>query len=104
MKALANWGSAPVHLLPRSGDIGIGRQNSMDRPTTSMKSHIPDSSASGANVKNPVLVQARREALVRAAVDVFCDKGYHPSRIIDVANAAGVSHGTIYNYVGSKED
>lgn len=76
----------------------------MDRPTTSTQSNWTHSSASGASVKNVVLVQARREALVRAAVDVFCDKGYHLSRIIDVANAAGVSHGTIYNYVSCKED
>jgi AcrR family transcriptional regulator len=76
----------------------------MDRPTASAKPNLMDSSAAGASVKNVVLVQARREALVRAAVDVFCDKGYHLSRIIDVANAAGVSHGTIYNYVSCKED
>jgi AcrR family transcriptional regulator len=76
----------------------------MDRSMTLTPFNWTDSSATGASVKNVVLVQARREALVRAAIDVFCDKGYHLSRIIDIANAAGVSHGTIYNYVSCKED
>jgi AcrR family transcriptional regulator len=76
----------------------------MDRPASATKSNWTGSAAAGASVKNAVLVQARREALVRAAVDMFCDKGYHLSRVIDVANAAGVSHGTIYNYVSCKED
>lgn len=60
--------------------------------------------AAGATVKNAILVRARREALVRAAIQVFYEKGYHRSRIADVADAAGVSHGLIYNYVKCKED
>jgi AcrR family transcriptional regulator len=59
---------------------------------------------SSANVKNSILVKARRVAIVQAAVKVFFEKGYHVSRVLDVAKAAGVSHGTIYNYVSCKED
>jgi AcrR family transcriptional regulator len=76
----------------------------MGRTTTSTESNRTASTAAGTSVKSPVLIQARREALVRAAIDVFCEKGFHQSRVIDVANAAGVSHGTIYNYVSCKED
>lgn len=57
-----------------------------------------------AAVKNPILVRERRAALVRAAIDVFAQKGYHAARVSDVAQAAGMSQGTVYNYVGSKED
>jgi AcrR family transcriptional regulator len=57
-----------------------------------------------AAVKNPILVRERRAALVRAAIDVFAEKGYHAARVADVARAAGISPGTVYNYVGSKED
>lgn len=56
------------------------------------------------SVKNAILAEARRAAIVKAAVDVFYKKGYHVSRVLDVAQAAGVSHGTIYNYVSCKED
>jgi AcrR family transcriptional regulator len=59
---------------------------------------------SDASVKSSILVKARRKAIVQAAVEVFFEKGYHVSRIVDVAEAAGVSHGTIYNYVSCKED
>ena len=50
-----------------------------------------------ASVKNSILVKARRDVIVQAAVEVFFEKGYHVSRVLDVAKAAGVSHGTIYN-------
>jgi AcrR family transcriptional regulator len=69
------------------------------RPKTDFRSSLLD-----ATVKNSILVEARRKAIVEAAVEVFFDKGYHVSRILDVAKAAGVSHGTIYNYVSCKED
>jgi AcrR family transcriptional regulator len=55
-------------------------------------------------VKSPILQRERRAALVAAAVDVFYDKGFHACRVSDVAEAAGISPGSIYNYVRSKED
>jgi AcrR family transcriptional regulator len=76
----------------------------MGRSTTSTESSWTAVATARASVKSAVLVQARREALVQAAIEVFFDKGFHQSRVIDVANAAGVSHGTIYNYVSCKED
>ena len=57
-----------------------------------------------ATVKNPILVRERRRALVNAAVEVFSAKGYHGCRVADVAALAGISQGTVYNYVNSKED
>jgi len=56
------------------------------------------------SVKNPILVRERRLALIKAAVEVFHAKGYHACRVADVAEAAGISQGTVYNYVNSKED
>lgn len=55
-------------------------------------------------IKNPILVRERRSALIQAAIEVFSEKGYHASRVSDVAQRAGLSQGTVYNYVGSKED
>ena len=56
------------------------------------------------SVRNPDRVRERRAALVQAAVDVFAEKGYHASRVSDVAKRAGLSQGSVYNYVSSKED
>jgi len=44
-----------------------------------------------------------RDALVTAARTVFEDRGYSGTTMSDVADAAGVSHGTVYTYFAGKE-
>lgn len=44
------------------------------------------------------------ERILRAAVKVFARKGFHSSRISEVAREAGVADGTIYLYFRSKDD
>jgi len=46
----------------------------------------------------------RPTALFAAALKVFSTQGYRASRLEDVAEAAGVSKGTIYHYFRNKED
>jgi AcrR family transcriptional regulator len=46
----------------------------------------------------------RKQDILAAAGQVFAQKGYASARIIDVARAAGVGKGTIYEYFRSKED
>ncbi|MGB6066532.1 MAG: SDR family oxidoreductase [Desulfomonilaceae bacterium] len=55
-------------------------------------------------VKNPELVERRREQIVLAAIKLFSRKGYHNTTLKDLAKEAGFSQGNIYGYVGSKED
>jgi AcrR family transcriptional regulator len=45
----------------------------------------------------------RRIAILEAAAGVFARKGYAAARIIEVARAASVGKGTIYEYFPSKE-
>ena len=45
----------------------------------------------------------RYRAILRAAIDVFADKGYHRCRISDVARQAGVAYGLVYHYFHDKE-
>lgn len=47
---------------------------------------------------------ARRERIVTAAIDLFVEQGFDAVRVIDVAEAAAVSPGTVYNYFPTKED
>lgn len=54
--------------------------------------------------RNPELVRDRREQLIQAAVQVFGGKGFHSTTVRDIGRAAGLTQGTIYNYVRSKED
>lgn len=46
----------------------------------------------------------REEILRRAALKVFCRKGYHYASIRDIAKEAGIQTGSVYYYVASKED
>lgn len=48
--------------------------------------------------------EAKREAISRAAVTVFRQLGYHSTRMIDIARAAGVGKGTLYEYFENKSD
>ena len=46
----------------------------------------------------------KRALIARAAIEIFSEKGFHQSRVSDVALRAGVADGTIYLYFKSKED
>jgi AcrR family transcriptional regulator len=46
---------------------------------------------------------AVRERIVRAAVEVFAEKGYHRATIADVVARAGLSVGAIYTHFSGKE-
>ncbi|MDB5050171.1 MAG: TetR family transcriptional regulator [Fibrobacteres bacterium] len=48
--------------------------------------------------------EERPGALLHAALDVFCRQGYRATRLEVVADAAGVSKGTVYRYFRNKED
>jgi AcrR family transcriptional regulator len=45
-----------------------------------------------------------RERLLRAAADVFAERGYDGTRVADIAAAAGVSNGAMYAHFGSKAE
>jgi len=45
----------------------------------------------------------RYKAILRAAIEVFAEKGYHRCRISDVARQAGVAYGLVYHYFHDKE-
>ena len=47
---------------------------------------------------------AKRDAILRAAIDVFAERGYFNAQVADVARAAGVAAGTVYLYFRSKDD
>lgn len=46
----------------------------------------------------------KRELIMNAAMELFKEKGYTSTRIIDIANKAGIGKGTVYAYFESKED
>ena len=50
------------------------------------------------------LVAARRDQILDAAAKVFAEKGFHRATTKEIAQVAGVSEGTIYNYFANKGD
>ncbi len=46
--------------------------------------------------------KGKREIIIEAAVQVFSSKGYHNTRMEEIANVAGIGKGTIYEYFKSK--
>lgn len=47
--------------------------------------------------------EQKRRAILRAAVKVFAERGYHGCRIADVAREADVAYGLVYHYFEGKE-
>ena len=45
----------------------------------------------------------RRAAVMQAALALFAERGFHGTRVPDVAERAGVATGTIYRYFATKE-
>jgi len=50
------------------------------------------------------ITKTRRKQILRAALAVFSTRGYGESTMADVAAAAGVGVGTLYNYYSNKRD
>lgn len=46
----------------------------------------------------------RRRQILDAAVKVFATKGFHASRVGDIAEEAGIAYGLVYHYYKSKEE
>ena len=59
-------------------------------------------SVASRRAQTPVL--DKRDAILRAATDVFAKHGFFQSQVADVARAAGVAAGTVYLYFRSKDD
>lgn len=49
-------------------------------------------------------VEERRRQILRAAVEVFAERGFAEATISEIADAAGLAHGTVYLYFKSKVD
>jgi AcrR family transcriptional regulator len=48
--------------------------------------------------------EEKRRLILDAAVKTFAEKGYHATRVGDIAEEAGVAYGLVYHYFDSKED
>ncbi len=56
------------------------------------------------NGQGRAVVIDKREAILRAAIKVFAQKGYFNSKVADIAGEAGIADGTVYLYFKSKDE
>jgi len=56
------------------------------------------------NIKNPDLVEKRRNQISQAAANLFRTKGYHATSMRTICQKAKVNQGSFYDYFGGKED
>ena len=57
-----------------------------------------------APARSSALPSDKRDAILRAATEIFARHGYFQAQVADVARAAGVAAGTVYLYFRSKDD
>jgi TetR/AcrR family fatty acid metabolism transcriptional regulator len=55
-------------------------------------------------VERTVAAEEKRRTILDAAARVFARKGFHTSRVGDIAEEAGVAHGLLYHYFSSKDE
>ncbi len=55
-------------------------------------------------IKDEALVTKRRNQMIRGAVTLFIEKGFHKTTTREIAKASGFSIGTLYEYIRKKED
>ena len=46
----------------------------------------------------------RKEAILKAAIELFMEKGYNGTATSEIAERAGVAHGTVFHHFGKKEN
>ncbi|MCA0971052.1 TetR/AcrR family transcriptional regulator [Halobacillus litoralis] len=62
------------------------------------KKEVPSS------IKDEALVTKRRNQMIKGAVTLFIEKGFHKTTTREIAKASGFSIGTLYEYIRTKED
>ncbi len=50
------------------------------------------------------MAEVRRNQILMGAAQIFSEKGFHKATTKEIARAAGVSEGTIYNYFANKRE
>lgn len=55
-------------------------------------------------IKDEALIVKRRNQMIKGAVTLFMEKGFHKTTTREIAKASGFSIGTLYEYIRKKED
>ena len=67
-----------------------------------VKDHRPSSRSAATAASPPARGSRRKEEIVKAAAELFEQRGYHQTVIDDIADAVGIQKSTVYHYFTSK--
>lgn len=58
------------------------------------------------NIREPIQKRSieKKEKIIKAGFDLICKKGYYNTNTVEIAKAAGVSTGIVYQYFKDKHD
>lgn len=56
------------------------------------------------SVKDQNLIEKRRNQMIKGAITLFKEKGFHRTTTREIAKESGFSIGTLYEYIRTKED
>ena len=58
------------------------------------------------NIREPIQKRSieKKEKIIEAGFDLICEKGYYNTNTVEIAKAAGVSTGIVYQYFRDKHD
>ena len=97
-----NTCSEPGQLPARIGAGQVAREVDDERPGERL--HAGERTILRPLTDRSIAVEDKRRQILAAAVRVFARRGYHRSRVGDIAEDAGVAHGLLYHYFSSKEE
>jgi AcrR family transcriptional regulator len=55
-------------------------------------------------IKNVSLIRQRQQQIFDAAVKLFSKKGFHSTTLREISKESGITLGSLYDYINSKED
>lgn len=55
-------------------------------------------------IKKTKLIDKRRKQIIDSAIKIFTSKGFHKATVKEIADSAGLSMGSLYNYIRTKQD
>jgi AcrR family transcriptional regulator len=88
--------------MPSNGSKTSGLYNGADMKRTKAGEIKPKEVET--RIKSLELIDRRRRQIVEGALRVFTAKGFDQATVREIANEAGLTMGSLYNYIRSKED
>jgi regulator of protease activity HflC (stomatin/prohibitin superfamily) len=105
---IAQGESNKVWIIPSELQSAVGRVAGAVKDLASSPPAVTERTEAGVGsaplAQRTSAVGDKRQQLLGAAVRVFARKGFHASRVGDIAEEAGVAHGLLYHYFNSKDE